>query len=489
MITSLEETENTIAAANQAYARAKDVAPSMRASWLTAIAGALEARSDELVALASEETHLDEGRLSFELRRSVFQLRLFAEEVLRGEHLDATIDHADPAWGMGPRPDIRRYSVPLGVVGVFGASNFPFAFSVMGGDSASALAAGCAVVHKIHEGHLQLALRTGAIVEEALDSAGAPRGLFATIVGRAAAERLVDHPLVRAIGFTGSTAGGRALHDLASLRPTPIPFYGELGSINPVFVTETAWRARHREILAGFASSYTMGMGQFCTKPGLLFIPRPDGVDVQQILQEDIAGKPRRPLLSKKLREGFDGALAGMRSTPGVDVLVAGSDAEEPQPTVLVTTSEAVRARPVILEQEMFGPAAVVVEYQPGEDLAALAQLMDGQLTATVHAEADEDVSILLGELRERCGRLLWNAWPTGVTVTYAQHHGGPYPATTATTTSVGTAAIGRFMRPVAYDSFPPSQLPEPLQDHNPWRIRRRVDGTWESPVTDGETE
>lgn len=488
MITSLEETENTIAAANQAYARAKDVAPSMRASWLTAIAGALEARSDELVALASEETHLDEGRLSFELRRSVFQLRLFAEEVLRGEHLDATIDHADPAWGMGPRPDIRRYSVPLGVVGVFGASNFPFAFSVMGGDSASALAAGCAVVHKIHEGHLQLALRTGAIVEEALDSAGAPRGLFATIVGRAAAERLVDHPLVRAIGFTGSTSGGRALHDRASLRPTPIPFFGELGSINPVFVTEQAWNRRHREILTGFASSFTLGMGQFCTKPGLLFIPR-DDVDVQRILKEEISGKPRRPLLSKKLREGFDHALESVRSTPGVDVLVAGDDAEEPQPTVLVTTSDDVRARPAILEQEMFGPAAVVVQYRPGEDLSSLARLMEGQLTATLHAEPEEDVSILLADLRERCGRLLWNAWPTGVTVTYAQHHGGPYPATTATTTSVGTAAVGRFMRPVAYDSFPPSQLPDPLQDHNPWRIRRRVDGMWESSVMDGETE
>lgn len=484
MNSSRQETDDKIAAANAAYERVKDVAPRTRAGWLTGIAGGLESHADELVELGQEETHLDEGRLRFELRRTIFQLQLFAEEIIRGEHLDATIDHADPDWGMGPRPDIRRYSIPLGVVGVFGASNFPFAFSVMGGDSASALAAGCAVVHKVHEGHLRLALRTGEVVEEALDQAGAPKGLFSTIVGREAAERLVDHPLVKAIGFTGSTAGGRMLHDRASLRPSPIPFYGELGSINPVFVTEAAWRSRSAEILAGFASSFTMGMGQFCTKPGLLFVPYTD-MDVAALLRTEIADKPRRPLLSKKLREGFDSALEGMRSTPGVDVLVDGDDSETPHPTLLVTTAERVRERPAILEQEMFGPAAVVVTYHPGEDLPSLARLLDGQLTATVHGEPDEDVAALLDELRERSGRLLWNAWPTGVTVSYAQHHGGPYPATTATTTSVGTAAIGRFMRPVAYDSFPPSRLPEPLRDENPWRIRRRVDGMWESPTAE----
>ncbi|WP_217376559.1 aldehyde dehydrogenase (NADP(+)) [Paenarthrobacter ureafaciens] len=493
MHTTVEETNTTITAAQVAYGQARDVDPGTRAAWLRSIASALEANADELVGLGQQETHLDEGRLSFELKRSVFQLRLFADEVIRGEHLDATIDHADPSWGMGPRPDIRRVSVPLGVVGVFGASNFPFAFSVMGGDSASALAAGCAVVHKIHEGHLQLALRTGAIVEEALDAAGAPQGLFSTIIGRQAAECLVDHPLVKAIGFTGSTAGGRALFDQAARRPSPIPFYGELGSINPVFVTEAAWKLRRDEILAGFASSFTMGMGQFCTKPGLLFVPGNPAVpgegeeDVAGILNREVEGKPRRPLLSGKLREGFDGALETVRSTPGVDVMVAGDDSEAPHPTVLTTTADRVREQPGILEQEMFGPASVVVEYQPGDDLTSLARMLEGQLTATVHAEPHEDVSDLLSTLRERAGRLLWNAWPTGVTVSYAQHHGGPYPATTATTTSVGTAAIGRFMRAVAYDSFPPSQMPAPLRDENPWGIRRRVDGVWELPNGEGK--
>jgi NADP-dependent aldehyde dehydrogenase len=481
MITTPEQANDQIVAAHKAYEQAKEISPRKRADWLAEIASALEANADELVALGQKETHLDEGRLRFELRRTVFQLRLFMDEIIQGEHLDATIDHADPAWGMGPRPDIRRFSVPLGVVGVFGASNFPFAFSVMGGDSASALAAGCAVVHKIHEGHLQLAVRTGEVVEEALKKAGAPAGLFSTVVGRQAAEALVDHPLVKAIGFTGSTAGGRALFDRASRRPAPIPFYGELGSINPVFVTQPAWNARRDEILKGYAASFTMGMGQFCTKPGLLFAPIDDSDDIAEVLHRELGAKQASPLLSPKLREGFDKALNAVRSTPGVEVLVAGDDSEAPRPTVLVTTAEEVRQRPEILEQEMFGPATLVIRYAPGTDLAELAALLDGQLTATVQAEPVEDVNELLAVLRERSGRLLWNAWPTGVTVSYAQQHGGPYPATTATTTSVGTAAIGRFMRPVAYDSFPPSQLPEPLRDDNPWRIRRRVDGVWES--------
>lgn len=481
MITSPETTERQILAAHRAYQQARDVEPWIRARWLEAIAAALETHADELVSLGHQETHLEEGRLRFELRRSVFQLRLFIAEIIHGEHFDATIDHADPNWGMGPRPDIRRISVPLGVVGVFGASNFPFAFSVMGGDSASALAAGCAVVHKIHEGHLNLAVRTAAVVQDALDRAGAPDGLFSTIVGRQAAELLVDHPLVQAIGFTGSTSGGRALFDRASRRPAPIPFYGELGSINPVFVTERAWSVRRNEILAGYAASFTLGMGQFCTKPGLLFAPVNNVEEVAQVLHQELASKPASPLLSPKLQEGYDKALDAVRSTPGVDVLVPGDESLAPRPTVLFTTADEVRKRPVILEQEMFGPATLVIGYRSGSDLADLARLLDGQLTATVQADPEEDATELLTELRERSGRLLWNAWPTGVTVSYAQHHGGPYPATTATTTSVGTAAIGRFMRPVAYDSFPASQLPAPLQDDNPWGIRRRVDGTWES--------
>ncbi|MFJ6077170.1 aldehyde dehydrogenase (NADP(+)) [Pseudarthrobacter sp. NPDC092419] len=482
------QAEQQIIAAHRAYEKSRDAEPAVRGAWLEAIAAGLEANADELVVLGMADTHLDEGRLRFELRRTVFQLRLMAAEVLRGEPLGATIDHADPDWGMGPRPDIRRVNVPLGVVGVFGASNFPFAFSVMGGDSASALAAGCAVVHKIHEGHLRLALRTGEVVADALAGAGAPAGLFSTITGRAAAELLVDHPLVKAIGFTGSTAGGRALFDRANRRPEPIPFYGELGSINPVFVTEKAWAARRDEILAGYAASFTLGMGQFCTKPGLIFVPETDTDDVGTALGGYLADKPRFPLLSPKLREGYDEALAEVAGSEGVKVLVPGDRSEAPAPTVLATTAEAVRANQELLAQEMFGPATVVIRYRPGTDLASLAELLEGQLTATVQAEPDEELAALTTVLRERAGRLLWNAWPTGVTVSYAQQHGGPYPATTAPgTTSVGTAAVGRFLRPVAYDSFPEPQLPPPLRDANPWGIIRRVDGVWEPAAKGGK--
>jgi acyl-CoA reductase-like NAD-dependent aldehyde dehydrogenase len=479
--TTVEQLDQQVHAAHAAYEQTRDLDPRTRGAWLEAIAAALEANADELVQLAEADTHLAAARLQGELKRSIFQLRLFITETTRGEHLGATIDHQDPDWGMGPRPDIRRVSVPLGAVGVFGASNFPFAFSVMGGDTASALAAGCAVVHKIHDGHLRLALRTGEVVADALKAAGAPEGLFSTVTGRAAAEALVDHPLVQAVGFTGSTAGGRALYDRASSRPVPIPFYGELGSINPVFVTEKAWNTRREGILAGYAASFTMGMGQFCTKPGLLFAPASDAGEVTDVLRRELEKAPVAQLLSPRLREGFGDALAAVQSIDGVDVLVPGNDDEAPRPTVLITSAEAVRRRPEILEQEMFGPATVVIQYESESDLPALAKLLEGQLTSTIQAEPDEELGALATVLRDKSGRVLWNGWPTGVTVSWAQQHGGPYPATTAPgTTSVGTAAIGRFMRPVAYQSFPDTQLPPALQDANPWSITRRVDGRWE---------
>ncbi|WP_433875528.1 aldehyde dehydrogenase (NADP(+)) [Sinomonas atrocyanea] len=482
MTTSVPETHDHILAAHAAYERSREVDPATRAGWLEAIATGLEEAAAELVPVAHRETHLDEGRLGGELKRSVFQLRLFAGEIMAGEHLEATIDHADPDWGMGPRPDLRRMNVPLGVVGVFGASNFPFAFSVMGGDSASALAAGCGVVHKAHDAHLELALLTGEVVRDALARAGAPEGLFSVVSGREAAEAIVDHPLVKAIGFTGSTAGGRALFDRAARRPVPIPFFGELGSINPVFVTEQAWAARRDSILAGYAKSFTLGMGQFCTKPGLLFAPVEDAEETAAALAAELRDATRAPLLSPRLREGFDHALSEVQSHPGVRVLIAGDESEAPGPTVLLTDARTVQDNPDLLELEMFGPATLMVRYDPGTDLSGLAALLDGQLTATVQGEPSEDVSELLAVLGDRAGRLVWNSWPTGVSVTYAQQHGGPYPATTASgTTSVGTAAIRRFLRPVAYDSFPSEQLPPALLDENPWGIRRRVDGVHEA--------
>ncbi|MET1087615.1 MAG: aldehyde dehydrogenase (NADP(+)) [Arthrobacter sp.] len=480
--TTPEQVDQAARQAQAAFLSIADESPATRAARLNAIADALRANVDELVSLASSDTNLAEVRLQGELKRSAFQLDLFAEEVRTGVALDATVDHADPNWGMGPRPDIRRVNVPLGVVGVFGASNFPFAFSVMGGDSASALAAGCAVLHKIHPGHQKLAVRTGEIVVAALADTGAPTGLFALVDGRSAAEALVDHPLVKAIGFTGSTVGGRALFDRANARPVPIPFYGELGSINPVFVLPRAWDSRAEEILTGYAGSFTMGMGQFCTKPGVLFVP--DSASEEQLratLGTALGKVPLAKLLSPRLRESFGKARDEVASFDGVQALVPGSDSEVPSPTVLLVDAQSVASDPAVLQREMFGPATVVLRYHDVADLPALAAQMEGQLTATIHADDGDPSGDLLSTLTGIAGRVLWNGWPTGVTVSYAQQHGGPYPATTAPgTTSVGTAAINRFMRPVAYQDVPDAALPPALEEANPWGIARRVDGRTE---------
>lgn len=485
---SSEQVDQAAHRAHQAHLATTSETPDTRASWLNAIADALRENAEELVVLAAEDTNLAQARLQGELKRTAFQLDLFAQEVRLGITLDATVDHADADWGMGPRPDIRRVNVPLGVVGVFGASNFPFAFSVMGGDSAAALAAGCAVLHKIHQGHKKLGLRTAEIVLETLEKVGAPQGLFAVLDGREAATSMVDHPLVKAIGFTGSTTGGRALFDQANARPEPIPFFGELGSINPAFVLPEAWKNRGEDIIRGYAASFIMGMGQFCTKPGILFVPNDSDEDrIRAVLTEVLAEAPLTKLLTPRLRDSFVEARDDVAALDGVEKLVAGSDDEIPEPTVLAVEAEDVRRTPEILHRELFGPATVLVRYNGHSELAELANLVEGQLTATIHGDEADESSDLIGILTAKAGRVLWNDWPTGVTVSYAQHHGGPYPATTTpSTTSVGTASIGRFTRPVAYQSLPDAVLPPSLQDANPWGIMRRVDGSFEPATAEG---
>ncbi|WP_022873055.1 aldehyde dehydrogenase (NADP(+)) [Nesterenkonia alba] len=473
--------DTTVRSAHEAFLTARQVSLQTRAKWVEGVGDALEARREDLVTVAQGDTNLPEARLNTELTRTVFQLKLLAEETRQGEFLDATIDHADENWGMGPRPDIRRINVPLGVVGVFGASNFPFAFSVAGGDTASALAAGCSVVHKIHGGHKELGALTAEVVASALREAGAPEGLFGAITGRQAGIELVEHPLVKAVGFTGSVSGGRALFDRAVSRPEPIPFYGELGSINPVVVTEGAWKNRPEEIIEGFIGSMTMGIGQFCTKPGLLFLPTDAAEAAQQLLTEKLAGVdlPGK-MLNERICEGFIEAREHVSQLPGVQTISEGSTGNPPSPSVYFARAEALTEQSEVLHTEMFGPAAVVISYTNQRQLTDVVGRLQGQLTGTVHCEDDEDITAISQSLQQRCGRLIRNGWPTGVTVSYAQNHGGPYPATTASnTTSVGTAAIRRFLRPVAYQGFTEDELPEALKEDNPLKLRRRVDGEW----------
>ncbi|QDP96125.1 aldehyde dehydrogenase (NADP(+)) [Microlunatus elymi] len=474
--TSVPQLNDTVEAAHRAFLIARNVSPTERRGWLYAIADALDAHADELIKIADEESHLGETRLTGERKRTSFQLRLLADEAASGEPLGLTVDHADPDWGMGPRPDIRRMNEPVGVVGVFGASNFPFAFSVIGGDSAAALAAGCSVVHKGHEAHPRLAAATAQVVIDAIAAAGAPDGLFALVTGFEAGAALVEHPLVQAVGFTGSVRGGRALYDRIAARPEPIPFFGELGSTNPVFVGPRAWQTRAEEIIGGFLGSVSMGAGQFCTKPGLLMIPA--GSNLPELLAKADVNRVVGQMLTSRLEDGYLSSVQGMRERAGVSVLAGGNGVD--QLTVLATTVGNVLAEPEILQTEMFGPATMIIEYSRDTALVDLAEALDGQLTATLQADDDDEVDDLVRVLNRKAGRLLWNGWPTGVTVSFAQQHGGPYPASTASgTTSVGTAAIGRFLRPVAYQDFPQDRLPELLRDDAPAGVRRRIDGVW----------
>jgi NADP-dependent aldehyde dehydrogenase len=460
------------------------LAPGDRAQGLRAVAGELDAAADELVPLAAAETRLGTARLTGEVGRTTFQLRLFADMLDEGSYLQATIDHPDPAWPPGPRPDLRRMLVPLGPVVVFAASNFPFAFSVAGGDTASALAAGCPVVVKAHPGHLELSARTGEVVARALAASGAPDGVFSVIYGDRAGRSAVTSEVIRAGAFTGSLAGGRALFDLATSRPDPIPFYAEMGSLNPVFVTRAAAAGRGTELLAEFATSFTLSAGQFCTKPGLLFVPADTPTD-EQIGEAVASHRSGAPLLNDHIHQGYVDQLTNLRRHPSVRSLVSddGATGEAPTPTVLSTTVPELLAGRDELLVECFGPTTIVVRYVDDDELLAAAEAFGGQLTAAVHGEETDAVApALLALLVDRAGRVLWNGWPTGVSVTGAMQHGGPYPATTAPlSTSVGTAAIDRFLRPVSYQSMPDHLLPPALQDANPLGIPRRVDGRTQS--------
>ncbi|MEU7141807.1 aldehyde dehydrogenase (NADP(+)) [Nocardia sp. NPDC046473] len=480
MDTDPNDLSRIIDAAAESATVLADSTPADRAGWLSHTADAIDAAADELVPLAAEETHLPENpRLRGELARTTFQLRLFAEVLADGEFLRATVDHADPQWPMGPRPDIRRSVVPIGPTLVFAASNFPFAFSVAGGDTAAALAAGCPVVLKAHPGHPRLSTRTGAIVREALLETGAPDGIFEVIHGIDAGTTALRHPVIAAAAFTGSVPGGRALFDIATARPRPIPFYGELGSVNPVVVLPDAVRARSRQIVAGFLGSFTLGAGQFCTKPGLLLLP--SGHGLTDALRTAVRDTPGQPLLNDRIADSFRTRVTSLREHRSVTALsLPDIEADLLAPTLLTVSATDFLAGGELLHQECFGPAALIVEYANSAELQALLAALEPGLTATVFAEDSEieEVRPLLPALTALAGRLIWNDWPTGVTVTWAQQHGGPYPATTApTTTSVGAAAIDRFLRPVAWQGFPDSLLPPALREDNPWRLPRRIDG------------
>jgi NADP-dependent aldehyde dehydrogenase len=477
--TTPEELDRVLASAARAAGPLAALRPAERARLLRAAADALDAAAPELVPIAMEESSLPEARLTGEVARSSGQLRLFADVLEEGSYLEVILDSADPNAKPVPRPDLRRMLVPLGPVLVFAASNFPFAFSVPGGDTASALAAGCPVVVKAHPGHPRLSQRTGEVLTEALRAAGAPEGTFAVVHGMEAGTSALTDPRVKAGAFTGSVKGGLALLDIATKRAEPIPFYGELGSLNPVFVTRAAVSARGAEIVDGYVGSFTLGTGQFCTKPGLLFLP--EGHGLEEKLVEAVRGVAPAAMLNDRIREGHAHERDRLEGLGALRTLVHGAETDAGvAPTLLATTAKELLADPEPILQECFGPTSIVVEYADADEMLAAAEAFSGNLTATVHAEDSDAASLppLLDVLRDRAGRLIYNGWPTGVAVSHAMHHGGPFPATTASIhTSVGTTAIRRFLRPVCYQNTPQALLPEALRDDNPLRLPRRVDG------------
>ncbi|MEV8635711.1 aldehyde dehydrogenase (NADP(+)) [Streptosporangium sp. NPDC051023] len=453
-----------------------------RARVLADVADALLAHADELWPVADAETHLGEVRLRGEIARTASQFRLFADVLRDGGHVEAVIDHADPR-ATPPRPDVRRMNHPVGVVAVFSASNFPFAFSVAGGDTVSALAAGCPVVVKAHEGHPRTSDLTAAVVRRALPDPD----LLGLVHGFDTGAPLVQHPLVRAVGFTGSEAGGRAIQKLIDERPDPIPFYGELGSVNPVVVLPSADPST---VAAGFAASLTLGVGQFCTNPGLLFVPGEPGEPLgggryERAIGAAVAATTGGVMLTTRIRDGY---LRGIErlveragTGEGVTVLAngaSGTGQDAVAPRVFAADLEAFTEGLPELAEECFGPAAIVVKYQDPSDLPAVLRRLPGSLTATIHATDPEEARDLLEVLDRLAGRLIWNGWPTGVAVCWAMHHGGPWPSSTAPAhTSVGAASIRRWLAPVAYQDWPAVLLPQELRDDNPLGVPRRVDG------------
>ncbi|MFD1211391.1 aldehyde dehydrogenase (NADP(+)) [Arthrobacter sp. GCM10027362] len=471
------------AAAASGYLRAID-RPG-RAGLLRAIADNLEANGEEFVGVADQETGIGPERLTGELKRAVFQLRFFADVIEEGSYVEAAID--TPAdTPMGPRPDLRRMLVPLGPVAVFGASNFPFAFSVAGGDTASALAAGCPVVVKAHGSHPKTSRLAFEFMNTAAKDFGAPDGVIGIVYGLQAGIDLVSHPKISAVGFTGSLSGGKALMEAIGQRDTPIPFYGELSSLNPLVVSASAARERADEIGAGLAASVTMAAGQLCTKPGIIFIPAGgDGDRLVSTFAQKLSGTSVSPLLNRRIYESYGEILAALQSAPGVKRVAAGPEPSEAGFRVAPTlySVDAPDLRPGTAH-ECFGPSALIVRYGGYPELeAALAHIDDG-LTLSLHVGADEpQVTQELTEMAlPKAGRIIYNGYPTGVAVSWAQTHGGPWPATNSLHTSVGATAIRRFLRPVTWQNAPESVLPPELRDGDRL-VPTRVDGRLTLPV------
>jgi NADP-dependent aldehyde dehydrogenase len=475
-----------LSAAREAFRTNRDFDPRWSAQLLDGIASQIEDLGDDLLERGELETALPRARLTNERSRTCAQLRMFAQIVREGSWVEAVIDLGEPNRQPLPKPDLRRMFVPRGPVAVFGASNFPFAFGVCGGDTASALAGGNPVIAKGHPSHPGTNELFARAVSAAIDECKLPAGLFALLQGRRheLSAWLVQHPHTAAVGFTGSHRAGRALFDLASQRKTPIPVYAEMGSVNPVVILPAAVRERAQAIAEGLSASLLLGGGQFCTKPGVIFVVGDDERLFIDALTRQVQSAPQVSLLNRSLRDAFAERAESISAASGVTTVVSGKSTDYAgQSAALFETSASVFLREPRLHEEAFGPAGLVVQCDSAELAISCVESLGGNLTGTVHAGRDEDSSMAARVLRcleNGVGRVIVNGYPTGVEVCYAMVHGGPYPATTDSgTTSVGSAAIRRFVRPVAYQNLPQRFLPPALRDDNPLSITRLVNGQW----------
>ncbi|KWR76515.1 aldehyde dehydrogenase (NADP(+)) [Cupriavidus sp. IDO] len=468
--------------AEAAFDTYRATTPQQRAAFLESIASGIEALGDTLIQRAHLESALPIARLQGERGRTANQLRLFASILRDGRWQNATFDSALPERNP-PRPDLRMQRIAVGPVVVFGASNFPLAFSVAGGDTASALAAGCPVIVKAHSAHLGTSELVGRVIRKAVADAGLPEGVFSLLVGagNVVGTALVSHPAVQAVGFTGSRAGGLALLHAANSRPQPIPVYAEMSSINPVFLLPSALAARGEDIGRQLVDSLVMGVGQFCTNPGLVIAIDGSALDgFRQAAVKALADKPAAAMLTPGIHRAYEQGVAQLCALDGIHAIGAGAAGDGPnraRPALFETTAERFLADER-MQAEVFGPASTLVVCRDAAEMLALARQLEGQLTATLQADdADHAIAAdLLTVLERKVGRVLYNGYPTGVEVSYAMVHGGPFPATSDTrTTSVGASAIDRFLRPVCYQNLPDALLPLALRDGNPlgvWQLR-----------------
>lgn len=480
----VERAVQLAAAAAPAWAR---LSGADRNRFLQAIARNLEAKAEDLVARAMQETGLPEARLKGEVARTAGQLRLYGDAAERGDWLDARIETAQPDRKPLPKPDHRSMLRPLGPVVVFGSSNFPFAYSVAGGDTASAFAAGCPVIVKAHPAHPGTSEMVGRLILHAVREGGLPEGSFSLLFdkGFGVGQTLVQHPLVKAAGFTGSVKGGRALTDLAAARPEPIPVYAEMGSVNPLFILPGALAERATAIVEGLHASATLGVGQFCTNPGLIVLERSPAAEqfVAQLAAKLVA-TPEGPMLTPGIRKNFVAGTAARGELSGVKKIAEGRTATAcgAAPVWFATDARYFLGNHA-LSEEIFGPSSLVIWCADRAEMLAVARGLEGSLTATIHASPAEApgngelVEVLAG----RAGRLILNGYPTGLEVSHAIVHGGPYPATSdgGRSTSVGTRALVRWARLVCYQNFAEELLPPELRTANPLGLRRLVDGVW----------